>query len=165
MTPSADQQEQMKMAQRSQRKLAQGFQMYTYFIATGSRIDEALEKMEAAMESWTDYEDRHTIDMPAAFDMNALMGTLGRMADTMQQRGAPQVDADLVTEMANALEESVCVLESEGKKSKANKMLLARICGLVERADAAAKTSDTTQADLVSEPSSDSTLQTLKGSK
>ncbi len=71
MTPTADQTEQMKMAQRSQRKLAQGFQMYTYFIATGSQIDEALTKMEAAMDAWTDYEDRH-----------------GRMADTMGQRQA-----------------------------------------------------------------------------
>lgn len=93
MMPTADQMEQVKMAQRAQLKLAQGFQMYTYFIATGSRIEEAFTKMEAAMEAWKDYEDRHTIEMPGGSDVMSILGKFGEMADRLgKQAQEPEDD-------------------------------------------------------------------------
>ena len=123
-------------------------------VAGGKRPDETLKDAEAAIDAWGEYEDAHAIEPPPVPGMNEILSKFSDMADRIgspHQRTQDDL-ADLVTEMANALEESVCVLENKGRKTKSNKMLISRICALVTRADSAQNSTAQSPATDLSSP-------------
>ncbi len=137
MTPSPEQLEHIRISQRASLRNAQTFSMFATLCASGKRPEEALKDAEAAIDLWSEYEDAHAIEPPESSTLGAMLSSVNKMVETMGERSQQNDLGDLVTEMANALEESVCVLENEGRKTKANKMLLSRIEALVARADIA----------------------------
>jgi hypothetical protein len=139
MTPSPEQLEHIRISQRASLRNAQTFQLFATMVAGGKRPDEALKEAEAAIDAWGEYEDAHAIEPPPTPGVNELLSKFGDMADRLRQNRVDNDLTDLVTEMANALEESVNVLENEGRRTKSNKMLLSRICDIVARADNAIK--------------------------
>jgi hypothetical protein len=84
MTP--DMVEQAKMAQRSQIRLHQAFQLFTLKIAYGATPQTAIHDIDEAMDVWGDYQDAHTIEMPAQPDaMGAIFSKFNEMMTEMKK--------------------------------------------------------------------------------
>jgi hypothetical protein len=62
MTP--DQQEHLNMARRSQMRLAQGFQIYCFFLVHDKTPAQAIEAVEDALSAWIEYADKNEVLMP-----------------------------------------------------------------------------------------------------
>lgn len=90
MTPSAEQQEHIRISQRAALRNAQTFSMFAALCAGGKRPDEALKDAEAAIELWGEYEDAHAIEPPPSPSVGEVMQTFAGMADrigrTVDQR-------------------------------------------------------------------------------
>jgi hypothetical protein len=86
MTPSPEQLEHMRLAQRASLRNAQTFNLFTMLVAGGKRPDEALKDAEAAMDVWEEYEDAHAIEPPPGSSMGELLSKLGDMTDRLAKR-------------------------------------------------------------------------------
>ena len=74
----------------------------------GTPAREAIEKVESAMEIWTDYEDAHLIEIPSQDFMNPInqiMSKFAEVTDTIKRKN--EVDAEF------ASPDELCRMEQE----------------------------------------------------
>lgn len=109
LTP--EQQEQLKEANRSQKRLSQQFIMFVYMVSTGKPPQQAVDESAEALEVWADYEERNAIKPPdGPTDTNTFLATtlmklaghfLAKQNDAEAElpegddRSSPAVEADL----------------------------------------------------------------------
>lgn len=97
MTPfQAPDPEMMKQYQRSQLRLAQAFQLFMLQIAHGSAPRKAIELIDEAMDTWSDYEDAHRIELPGGQDIvSGMMGKFNEVMDGFKRSQAERQQSDL----------------------------------------------------------------------
>lgn len=97
MTPflTPDQQEHLKMAQRSQVRLQQSFGLFAALVASGDPPQEAIRTAEKAMDIWQEYEDAHLIEVPVeSTPTGALLQQFSGAMQMLQKRDEAKTAAE-----------------------------------------------------------------------
>lgn len=95
MTPSAEQLEHLKIAQRASLRNAQTFNIYTALVVGGKRHDEALKDAEAAIEAWSEYEDAHAIEPPPNSSMNDMLLKMAQASQRLMEKSEQRDNSEL----------------------------------------------------------------------